>query len=74
MWFDLDVLDFQVKPLTQIFWIFGQLFPKIGQNFNKFPGHTGHDDSVNCQLEVEKALKQIFCHVLATFSKNWANV
>jgi hypothetical protein len=38
MWFDVDVLDIQSKLYCRFF---GHFFPKIGQNFNQFSGHTG---------------------------------
>ncbi len=38
MWFDVDVLDLQLKLQCRLF---GPLFTKIGQNFNQISGHTG---------------------------------
>jgi hypothetical protein len=40
MWFEVDVLDFQIKLWRKYFGMFWPLFAKIGQNFNQFSGHT----------------------------------
>jgi hypothetical protein len=49
-----------------MFWPF---FPKIGQNFNNFSDHTGHNDCVNYKFERFDA---DIWHVLAISPKNWA--
>jgi hypothetical protein len=38
MWFDVNVLDFQIKLYCRHVDI---LWPKIGRNLNPFSGHTG---------------------------------
>jgi hypothetical protein len=39
MWFDLNVVDHQVKLLGRYFGYL-VLFYKIGRDFNQLPGHT----------------------------------